>query len=137
MMKSPTNPQLQNQRLPVMESPTLTEIKDSDYRVHYDEERQTVTFQGELQLSGMGDYAPIITLLDQVVDQAPPSLTLDLRKLEFLNSSGINMLFRLVIKVRETGTVKLVIRGSDRVAWQSTSLANLQRLMPTVQLTLE
>lgn len=116
---------------------TKMEIKDKDYSVRYDLEIKTVIFQGELQLSGMDDYAPIMSLLDEIVAQEPLVLTLDLRDLEFLNSSGINMLFRLVIKVREKGTMQLAIRGSDRVSWQSKSLSNLQRLMPAAQLNLE
>ncbi|WP_292708811.1 MULTISPECIES: STAS domain-containing protein [unclassified Nostoc] len=113
------------------------EIKDKGYSVHYDLEAQTVIFQGELLLSDMDSYAPIMSLLDNIVAQEPPVLTLDLRGLEFLNSSGINMLFRLVIKVREKENIQLVIRGASRVSWQSKSLVNLQRLMPTVQLNLE
>lgn len=113
------------------------EIKDKDYSVRYDSELKTVIFQGELQLSGMDEYAPIMSLLDDILAREPPVLTLDLRGLEFLNSSGINVLFRLVIKVREKENMQLVIQGSNRVFWQSKSLSNLQRLMPTVQLNLE
>lgn len=61
----------------------------------------------------------------------------DLRGLEFLNSSGINVLFRLVIKVREKANMQLIVRGANHVSWQSKSLVNLQRLMPTVQLNWE
>lgn len=113
------------------------EIKDKDYSVRYNSETNTVIFQGELQLSGMDEYAPVMSLLDDILEQRPPVLTLDLRGLEFLNSSGINVLFRLVIKVREKENMQLVIQGSNRVSWQSKSLSNLQRLMPAVQLNLE
>ena len=113
------------------------EIKDKDYRVHYNSDTKTVIFEGELQLSSMDDYAPITSLLDNVVEREPAVLILDLRGLEFLNSSGINVLFRLVIKVREKENMQLIIRGANRVSWQSKSLVNLQRLMPAVQLNLE
>lgn len=126
-----------NDPLKSMTSFAKMEIKDKDYTVRYDSETKTVIFQGELQLSGMDDYAPIMSLLDNIVAQEPPVITLDLRGLEFLNSSGINVLFRLVIKVREKGTMQLVIQGANRVSWQSKSLRNLQRLMPAVQLNLE
>lgn len=113
------------------------EINNQDYRVHYDPKRQTVTFQGELQLSGMDDYTPIIALLDDAVAQEPSTLTLDLRELEFLNSSGINMLLRLVIKVRDRTNMHLVVQGSEKVSWQSRSLQTLKRLMPRLDLQLE
>lgn len=113
------------------------EIKDKDYSVRYDLETKTVIFQGELQLSEMDDYAPIMSLLDEILEREPSVLNVDLRGLEFLNSSGINVLFRLVINVREKENMQLVIQGSNRVSWQSKSLSNLQRLMPAVQLNLE
>lgn len=110
------------------------EVKNNEYRVRYNSETQTVTFQGELQLNGMDEYAPIVMLLDKVVNQEPSVLTLDLRKLEFLNSSGMNVLLSLVIKVRNKQTVQLVVEGSETVSWQSRSLNNIRRLMPTAQL---
>lgn len=112
------------------------EIKDDEYQVRYHPETQTVSFQGELQLNGMNEYAPIMTLLDEVVKQEPSVLTLDLRELEFLNSSGVNVLLSLVIKVRDKKTIQLVVEGSENVSWQSRSLNNIRRLMPTAQLNI-
>ncbi|AFZ17948.1 hypothetical protein Mic7113_2132 [Allocoleopsis franciscana PCC 7113] len=110
------------------------EVKDNEYCVRYHPETKTITFQGELQLSGMDEYAPIMSLLDEVVNQEPPVLTLDLRKLEFLNSSGVNVLLSLVIKVRDKKTMQLMVEGSENIFWQSRSLNNIKRLMPTAQL---
>ncbi len=112
------------------------EVKDSEYCVRYYPEIKTVAFQGELQLSGMDEYASIMTLLDEVVNQEPPVLTLDLRKLEFLNSSGVNVLLSLVIKVRDKKTMQLIVEGSENISWQSRSLNNIKRLMPTAQLNI-
>lgn len=126
-----------NHAINSMTSSELLEIKDPDYSVQYDPKTQTVTFQGELQLSGMDDYTPIIALLDETIAQEPPTLTLDLRELEFLNSSGINMLLRLVIKVRDRTQMQLVVQGAEKVSWQSRSLQTLKRLMPRLDLRLE
>ena len=65
-----------------------------------------------------------------------PSLNLNLRELEFLNSSGISMLSMFVVKVRSQGDVQLVLQGSNKILWQTKSLRNLQRLMPSLQLEL-
>lgn len=111
-------------------------IKDDEYCVLYNPETTTVMFQGELQLNGMSEYAPIVTLLDEVVNQQPSVLTVDLRELEFLNSSGINVLLSLVIKVRDRKTMQLVIKASETVSWQGRSLNNIRRLMPTAQLNI-
>ncbi|WP_199325126.1 hypothetical protein [Phormidium sp. FACHB-1136] len=90
-----------------------------------------------LRLSGAGEYDPIITILNQALDNAPDQLTLDLQKLEFLNSSGINMLSKFVIKVRQHNQMKLVVKGSKDIPWQGKSLKNLERLMPGLQLGIE
>ena len=110
------------------------EIKGKEYEVVYDRAVSTVTFTGELALMGMGEYPPIATLLDQsleeAVNQEPSQLTLDLRELKFLNSSGINVISKFVIKVRRMDNVAITVKGSNSIPWQSKSLVNLKRLMP-------
>ncbi|MEM9266061.1 MAG: hypothetical protein AAGA46_11105 [Cyanobacteria bacterium P01_F01_bin.13] len=110
------------------------EIKGKEYEVVYDPAVATVTFKGELALMGMGEYPPIAALLEQALEEVtnrePSQLTLNLRDLKFLNSSGINVISKFVIKVRRIGTVAMTIKGADSIPWQSKSLVNLKRLMP-------
>lgn len=113
------------------------EIKTEDYKVWYDKETETVTCQGSLRLSGMTEYGPIVDLLNDIADQQPSKIVLDLRQLEFLNSSGINILSKFVIKVRQQKSISMIVQGSKGIPWQGKSLKNLQRLMPTLQLELE
>lgn len=113
------------------------EIKTTDYSIGYDPTTATVSCQGSLRLSGMEEYAPIVQLLNGVADSDPPKITLNLRELEFLNSSGINVLSKFAIKVRQKGSIQMVVQGSNNVPWQGKSLKNLQRLMPSLQLELE
>ncbi|NEQ25207.1 MAG: hypothetical protein F6K28_40255 [Microcoleus sp. SIO2G3] len=112
------------------------EIKTEDYRICYDPDTKTVICQGSLRLSGTEEYAPIVKLLNNLADQEPQRITLDLRELEFLNSSGINVLSKFVIKVRQQGNIQMVLQGSKNIPWQGKSLKNLQRLMPSLQLEL-
>jgi anti-anti-sigma factor len=111
------------------------EIKTDDYRVWYDSDDSTVFFQGFLRLDGMQEYQPVMDLLLDSV-QKSESFYLNLTDLEFLNSSGISMLSMFVVKVREMKNVKLVLQGSNKVLWQTKSLKNLQRLMPSLELIL-
>lgn len=113
------------------------EIKSKDYSVYYDSVSETVIFQGSLRLNGVDEYTPIVQLLNDIVDEEPPKITLNLRKLEFLNSSGINVISKFVIKVRQKGNIPMVVLGSKDIPWQGKSLKNLQRLMPKLQLELE
>jgi hypothetical protein len=114
----------------------MSEISNENYCVDSDSEGNTITFKGSLRLSGMEEYTPIINLLNEVASQTPPSLIIDLKSLEFLNSSGISMLSKFVINIRKESTIQLVIKGSKSVPWQTKSLKNLQRLMPSLTLEL-
>ena len=113
------------------------EIKTEDYNIWYDAAAKAVICQGSLRLGGMEDYTPIEQLLEDVVAQQPQNLTLNLRGLKFLNSSGINVLSKFVIKARQQKNMQLVVRGSTNIPWQGKSLKNLQRLLPSLELEWE
>lgn len=110
------------------------EIKTEDYSVYYNQSTATVNCQGTLRLSGMEEYTPIIQLLHKVLEQKPATVTLNLQDLQFLNSSGINVLSKFVIKVRQKKDVSMVVQGSKQIPWQGKSLKNFQRLMPNLEL---
>ena len=110
------------------------EIKTDDYRIWYNSETKTVNFQGLLRESEIADYQPIEQLLDKVMAQELPTITMNLKELEFLNSSGMSILSRFVIGVRKKKTTQLVVKGTKAIPWQGKSLANWQRLMPTLTL---
>jgi hypothetical protein len=111
----------------------LLESKTDDYQIWNDPETSTVFFRGFLRLAGMEEYRPVMELLMSAIEKSP-NFTINLRELEFLNSSGISMLSMFVIKVREKGNVNLVLQGSGQILWQTKSLKNLQRLMPGIKL---
>jgi len=109
------------------------EIKTKDYGVWYDDDKATVFCTGFLRLDGSEEYQPIMDLLIATIDKNP-TMTVNLRDLEFLNSSGISMLSQFVLKVRQNGNVSLTFEGSNKILWQTKSLKNLQRLMPAIAL---
>lgn len=113
------------------------EIKDENFRIQFAPETQTVIFQGELQLCGLAAYTPVIALLDTAVHQTVSTLCLDLRDLKFLNSSGIYMLLRFVLKVRNQSKIRLVVKGSNQVSWQGRSLPSLKQIMPQLDLHID
>ena len=113
------------------------EINTKDYNIQYDRATETVTCCGSFRLSQMEEYAPIVQLLNDVAEREPKIITLDLRKLEFLNSSGINILSKFAIKVRQQKNTQIIVKGSKQIPWQGKSLKNLQRLMPSLHLELE
>ncbi len=59
------------------------EIKTEDYNVWYDAAAKAVFCQGSLRLGGIEECALIVQLLDDVVVQQPPILTMNLKELKF------------------------------------------------------
>lgn len=112
-------------------------INTEDYSIFYDQETTTVICKGSLRLSGMDGYQPIVQLLSDIAEQQPSTITLNLKELQFLNSSGINVLSKFVIKVRQKKNIQMVVKGSKDIPWQGKSLKNLQRLMPSLKLEWE
>lgn len=111
-------------------------LETSDYHVIFTPETETIALSGYLRLNGIGEYQPIMDYIlasMELLDHC----TIDLRELEFLNSSGISMLSILVVKVRESKTIKLTFLGTSAVLWQTRSLKNLKRLLPSLEIILE
>jgi len=115
----------------------IEEIKDSDYQVQYDSDSNIVNFSGLMSLGGPQGYAPITELLNKIAANEPEQITLNLRQLEFLNSSGISMLSKFVLGLRKKKAIQLIILGSSEMPWQSKSLKNLQKFLPSLKLEIE
>lgn len=110
------------------------DITTDDYRIWYDSATTTAFCTGTLRLNGTSEYAPLLALLMDAVADVPELFTLDLQQLQFLNSSGINMLSKFAIAMRQQDNRQLKVIGSQAIPWQSKSLKNLQRLMPALEL---
>ena len=113
------------------------EIKAENYHIIYDSIKEVVEFQGALRLSGTKEYGQIFDFLNEILEQEPEKITLNLQKLKFLNSSGISMLSKFVINVRKKKNIQILVMGASDNPWQSKSLKNLQRLMPSLVLEIQ
>jgi hypothetical protein len=112
-------------------------IHGESFDIRLEEENSTVLFKGALRLCGTEDYAPILDMLKETLTTSATPIVLDLRELDFLNSSGITMLSRFVMEARDRPGINVQVLASEAVPWHARSLRNLQRLMPalTIQLT--
>lgn len=116
------------------------EIKADKYSIIYNNDTATVIFKGSLLLNGSKEYEPILQLMNMAAEQQQPNtLTLDMRELKFLNSSGINMMTKFVINVCDIKALDLglAILGQKKIAWQDKLSKNLRRLMPSLKAKLE
>lgn len=113
------------------------EINGENYKVSYDVIGGKVAFEGVFRLGGAQEYQPIESLLERSLADGPAALTLDFRKLEFLNSSGINVLYKFAIAARKKLSTRLVAVGSNSVPWQGKSLPNLRKFNNDVELLFE
>lgn len=116
-------------------------IQTPDFTVYFEASEQTVVLMGSLRLNAAPEYEPISALMTQALEAliaaGKPVLILDLRELKFLNSSGINLLYQFVLKVRKHGSIGLKVLGSSKNAWQSKSLSNMTKFMPTLQIAID
>jgi hypothetical protein len=112
----------------------IERIEGEDYSVELDHEKNTVIFAGELSLGGPKEYNPIKNLLESLAYKEPDYMTINLRKLSFLNSSGISMLSKFVISLRKRKNLQLIVLGSEEIPWQKKSLKNLQKFLPGLKL---
>ncbi|MDJ1182784.1 slr1659 superfamily regulator [Roseofilum casamattae] len=115
----------------------ITEVRDDDYCIQYESSSATAIFEGKLSLRGPAEYAPIADLLESVVLSEPEHLTLNLQKLQFLNSSGIRVLSKFIFNLKKKTEIRVTVLGTKDIAWQSKSLKNLKKFMPELTLTIE
>lgn len=111
------------------------EIKGVNYRVSYDSSQVVVTLEGVLRLDPH-DYQPLENLLDSVVASGPKLVSLDLRALSYMNSSGINVLYKFAILTRQHADMRLVVRAAKSIPWQNQSLPNLKSFNQDLELIL-
>lgn len=115
---------------------TEDDIKGPGYRVWFDPSSRTIHFEGVLRLS-TSEYRPIEELLDRVLGAARSSLHLRMTELNFLNSSGINVLYKFAIAARKKGDIELGVHASSGIPWQGKSLPNLKKFLPSIVITLD
>ena len=101
-------------------------IKTDDYIVDSSELNLT-RLKGTLRLPSPLSYEDLFIDIKSGIQAVSDVYVIDLCELQFLNSSGITALARLIILARkEDKRIKLLI--SDDIPWQNRSLKSLKNL---------
>ncbi len=108
--------------------------RGEDFEITFDKNDRTLYFRGSMQLRDSREYQKIKQFMLDVHHLDLPSLTLDFRDLEFLNSSGINMLSKFVIRMKNLDRMPIKVTGSRGIPWQYKSLHNLKLLWENIDL---
>lgn len=115
----------------------MKKIEAEKYTVISQPDSGVVTFQGALRLGNVEEYQPILALLDETLanisQQGLSQITVDLRELEFLNSSGIHTFSKFFLKA-QNGGCEVIVKASKKIPWQSRMLKNIGRVIPSLQL---
>lgn len=112
----------------------IQSIQGDNYRVWYEENNKTVYFEGTLRLGTIAEYSPIIQLLTSVANNSLGYINLNFKNLYSLNSSGISIISKFIVDIRDKPKSQITIKASNNIPWQSKALKNLQKLMPNLVL---
>ena len=101
------------------------EIVAGDSKLRFDEAKSILVIEGSMRLANLSEYEPVKAFIVQSSEKCTGLLTIDMQKLEFLNSSGITTISTFVLGCKKHQKPRLKIIGSNLISWQEKSLSNL------------
>jgi hypothetical protein len=103
------------------------------------ETKLRLTMSGAVEMRDPGEMLnPFWTRIDEEArSRNVQSVEVDIRDLNFMNSSGILTLVRWITKLKVSNAYRLVIRYDRNVTWQRSSIPTLAKLAPNVVVPLD
>ena len=104
-----------------------------------DDNVMRVVMSGAVEMRDPGDVLnPYWSAIDeQARERSMKRVELDVRDLNFMNSSGILTLVRWITKLKNAPAYQLVLEYDRNVTWQRTSIPTLAKLAPAAVVTSE
>lgn len=112
-------------------------LQGDNYEIRFEEDRNTIMFEGSLRLWDPTDYSKIKQFMLDVHDLNIPELYLNFVRLDFLNSSGISTLCKFILDAKKMNKLNLHIIGNETILWQKKSFENLVKLWDKITLEFE
>jgi len=107
-------------------------IQENDYTLSYED--NIITISGKLSLM-LEEYEKIETFFEKIIESQPREITLDIRNLEYLNSSGIKTIcVNLILEADDIEDIQMKIIGSEQYTWQKETVPTFEDLMDNLEI---
>ena len=103
-----------------------------DYQIQV--EASLAIIKGVLRLMSPYDYEEPFRDIQKGIISCTEEFTLDISKLNYLNSSGITAFAKLII-LAKSNKKKIKIIGSSQIPWQKTSMSCLDKLYHDIHMS--
>jgi hypothetical protein len=112
------------------------ELIAGESKLIFKETEALLIMEGSMRLANLMEYDKVSVFLMSCAQKSPDKLTIDMRKLTFLNSSGITTLSMCILNIKKKQAPSLVFLGSSEFAWQEKSLKNFTKLWTEAVVTI-
>lgn len=92
-----------------------------------------VVLKGAMRLQSPTAYETPFNPIVLGIQSASSPYKIDIKDLEFLNSSGVTALARIVLLARQSDKALLIV-CSDQIPWQNKTVSSLQKLHPKLEI---
>src|SRR5680860_25795 len=133
-MKKPENVKWLFKLITTLNNRDMNTLNAGDAIIIYNESESVMVFEGSMRLANMKEYDVVSEFLKESTDTSDEHLTLDLKSLEFLNSSGITTLSLFVLNCKKAGNPQITVLGNNSLSWQQKSISNFKKLWNDVEI---
>ncbi len=104
------------------------ELIAGESKLTFKESESLLVMEGSMRLANLMEYDKVSLFIMECAEKSPSKLTIDMRTLSFLNSSGITTLSMCILHLKKKLTPSLLFLGTTDYAWQDKSLKNFTKL---------
>jgi hypothetical protein len=108
--------------------------QNSEFKVECDD--KSCTISGVMRLSSPVAYLEHFEIIRHKMRDASDKFIVDISKVEYLNSSGINAFGRIIIYARQE-EIPLIILGDSQYPWQQKSIKPLEKLWDKLEVRIQ
>ncbi|MEZ4527441.1 MAG: hypothetical protein R2941_16090 [Desulfobacterales bacterium] len=110
-------------------------IEGDAYRLTWQD--NVISLSGKLSLM-LEDYAELESVFEKIIASKPSNLVLDIRNLEYLNSSGIKTIcVSLILEAADIEGLGMKILCSNQYTWQKETVPTFEDLMDNMEIFFE